>query len=110
MDRSHDAPAPGLRLDAVERTRTLLESESSPGFREKLAEREGLLGRFAPVTGFAARSRRTLLIIYLGFESRLWGAAIGMAEREEATALCRLLVSIGFFRTLNIRTINFGPK
>jgi hypothetical protein len=50
----------------------------------KLAERERLLGRcaassladardhrrFAPATGFAARSRRTRLIIYLGFESR----------------------------------------
>jgi hypothetical protein len=40
MDRSHDATAPGLRIDAVERTRTLIGFESSPGFREKLAERE----------------------------------------------------------------------
>jgi hypothetical protein len=74
----------------------LFGSRSSPGFRGKLAEREGLLGRFAassladardhrrfaPVPGFAARSRRTLLIIDLGFESLLRGAAIEMAERE----------------------------
>ena len=31
---------PGLRMDAVDRTRTLFRSESSPGFRENLAERE----------------------------------------------------------------------
>jgi hypothetical protein len=41
--------------------------------------------RFAPLTGFATRSRRTHTIIYLGFES-LWNCRWlkELAEREEA--------------------------
>lgn len=85
---------------------------------EKLAEREGLLGRyaassladardhrcFAPVTGFASRSRRTRMIIDLGFESLQRGSK-NLAEREESMPSLKVLFYIGFFEAMNIRTI-----
>ena len=66
--------------------------------------------RCAPATGFAARSRRTRMIIDLGFESLLWGAAIGMAEREEAIPLRNMLFHNDYFVVSNIRTINSVPE
>jgi len=59
---------------------------------------------FAPVTGFASRSRRTRLIIDLGFESLQRGSK-NLAEREEAIAVFRVLFQKGFFKDLNIYTI-----
>ena len=40
MGRSHGATATGFAMDAVEHACIVLGSESSPGFRGKLAERE----------------------------------------------------------------------
>lgn len=59
-----------------------------------LAEKGELLGRFAPMTGSGARSRRTLVIISRVRILAAWRE--NLAEREESIAHRRVLIPFRF--------------